>query len=255
MPGVMDEMTLNAAHSLPRRIHPEADTADTLWRTDVREIQMIKIGPYSFEDYLHLVESFHGNVAPGLVIGGFMVDLALKRMPEGVLLDAICETTTCLPDAIQLLTPCTVGNGWLKIFNLGRFALSLYGKEDGTGIRVFLDAAKLEAWPEVKAWLFKLKPKREQDREVLLGQMREAGPGICGVQPIQVKPRYLKKNSRGRIVICAVCGEPYPAQDGATCRACQGDTPYASIAAWDGGNPQAFALGTVAGKQGLREIP
>ena len=65
----------------------------------------VQIGPYGFEDYLGLVKAFHGNVAPGLVIGGFMVDLAQRRLPAGVLFDAICETRNCLPDAVQLLTP------------------------------------------------------------------------------------------------------------------------------------------------------
>ena len=60
----------------------------------------------------------------GVVIGGFMVDMAYKHLPEGVLLDAFCETEKCLPDAIQLLTPCTMGNGWLKVNNIGRFALT-----------------------------------------------------------------------------------------------------------------------------------
>lgn len=94
---------------------------------------MPRIGPYSFEEYLKVVESFHGYAAPGLLVGGFMVDLAMNRTPKGVLLDAICETPSCLPDAIQLLTPCTVGNSWLKILNLGRFALSLYEKYSGRG--------------------------------------------------------------------------------------------------------------------------
>ncbi len=91
------------------------------------------IGPYAFDDYLSLVKAFHGNVAPGLVIGGFMVDLARRRLPEGLLFDAICETRNCLPDAVQLLTPCTIGNGWLKVINLGRFAVNLYDKYAGGG--------------------------------------------------------------------------------------------------------------------------
>ena len=187
---------------------------------------MAKIGTYSFQEYLRLVESFHGNVAPGLVIGGFMVDLAMSRMPKDMLLDAVCETTACLPDAVQLLTPCTVGNGWLKVFNLGRFALSLYEKYEGRGVRVFLDAEKLEAWPEIKTWLFKLKPKADQDRELLMSRIEQAGHSICGVQSIRVQTQYLKKKSRGRIAVCILCREPYPAQDGAICRACQGEAPY-----------------------------
>jgi len=75
------------------------------------------------------VESFHGYAAPGLIMGGFMVDIALSMMPEGVLFEAVSKTRNCLPDAIQLLTPCTIGNGWMRILNLGRYALSLYDKK------------------------------------------------------------------------------------------------------------------------------
>ncbi|MEN6438595.1 MAG: FmdE family protein [Syntrophobacter sp.] len=186
----------------------------------------MKIGSYSYDDYLELVRSFHGNLAPGLVVGGFMVELALRNIPEGVLFDAVCETPKCLPDAVQLLTPCTVGNGWLKIVNLGRYALSLYDKYQGKGIRIFLDPVKLREWPEIEAWLYKTKKKSEQDKDVLLAQIKEAGPGICGIQTVNIQPRYLGKKSRGTIADCSLCGEPYPSADGSICRACQGEAPY-----------------------------
>lgn len=194
---------------------------------------MKRIGTYSYEEYLRLVESFHGSVAPGLVIGGFMVDLAMSRMPQGILLDAVCETTTCLPDAIQLLTPCTYGNGWLKVFNLGRFALSLYDKYEGKGARVFLDPEKLKAWPEIETWLFKLRPKSDQDKDLLMSQIEQAGHSLCGLQWIEVQTRFLKKKSRGRIATCVLCHEPYPAEDGAICRGCQGEAPYVASTATD----------------------
>ena len=94
----------------------------------------MNIGPYSVEDYMHLVKSFHGNIAPGIIIGGFMVDLAAKSLPGGILFDAVCETSACLPDAVQLLTPCTIGNGCLKVVEFGRYALCLYDKYQGHGI-------------------------------------------------------------------------------------------------------------------------
>ncbi|MBN2467541.1 MAG: formylmethanofuran dehydrogenase subunit E family protein, partial [Deltaproteobacteria bacterium] len=132
------------------------------------------IGSYSFEEYLAHIKSFHGNTAPGMVIGGVMVDMALRNLPEGTMFDALCETSSCLPDAIQLLTPCTIGNGWLKIINLGRFALTLFEKYEGQGIRVFLDVDKVKAWPEIKSWYFRLKPKKEQDLGLILDQIKEA---------------------------------------------------------------------------------
>ena len=98
---------------------------------------MIKrIGPFSFGEFVNRVREFHGFPAPGVVLGGIMVDLVLKNLPPDILFDALCETSKCLPDAVQLLTPCTVGNGWLTIRDWGRFALALYDKKTGTGIRV-----------------------------------------------------------------------------------------------------------------------
>jgi len=56
----------------------------------------MQIGVYSYEEYLRVVASFHGNVAPGVVLGGFMVELARQSLPDGVLYDAISETSACL---------------------------------------------------------------------------------------------------------------------------------------------------------------
>ena len=157
-----------------------------------------------------------------------MVDYALSEMETGVLFEAICETAPCLPDAIQLLTPCTIGNGWLKVIDLGRFALSLYDKYQGEGVRVFVDAEKLKGWEEISNWLYKLKAKREQDKDRLLAQIREAGRSILSKSRIRINPQHLGKTSKGAISDCPQCGEPYPKRDGAVCLACQGESPYGS---------------------------
>ncbi|MFW6180004.1 MAG: formylmethanofuran dehydrogenase subunit E family protein [Desulfohalobiaceae bacterium] len=39
--------------------------------------------------------------------------------------EAVVESPKCLPDAIQLLSLCSVGNSWMKVYSLGRYALSL----------------------------------------------------------------------------------------------------------------------------------
>ncbi len=185
-----------------------------------------KTGFITVDEYVHLVESFHGYAAPGVVIGGFMVDLAYRHLPENVLLDAISETEKCLPDAIQLLTPCTIGNGWLKVFNLGRYALVLYDKSTGEGIRVCINPAKLEQWPEVKSWFFNLKVKQEQDTELLMKQIKGAGAGICDYRPVKVDLSFLKTKHRTGFSICPSCQESYPAADGELCLGCQGKVPY-----------------------------
>ena len=70
------------------------------------------------------------------------------------------ETAKCLPDAVQILTPCSTGNRWMKVLDLGRYAVTLYDKFTGEGWRVHMDGARLEAWPEIRSWFLKLKPKK-----------------------------------------------------------------------------------------------
>jgi formylmethanofuran dehydrogenase subunit E len=187
----------------------------------------MNIGKYSLDEYSRLAESFHGNVAPGVLIGGIMVDAALERLNTTRLYDAICETHSCLPDAIQLLTPCTMGNGWLHIIDLGRFALTLYEKDTGRGVRVFLDAGKTAPWPEVRNWYLKLRSKRRQDLESLIDEILKAGVNLLGFQDIEVLPLFLARQSKGEIALCRVCGEAYPKNHGPVCRGCTGQSPYA----------------------------
>ena len=190
---------------------------------------MQKIRAYAFDDYAALVRSFHGSVAPGVMIGGFMVDLAYRRLPSGGLFDVICETAKCLPDAVQILTPCSIGNRWLKIVDTGRYALTFYDKRTGAGVRVYLDCAKLDPWPEIKNWHLKLTSKEAQDDDLLLNQIREAGENICSVKEVQVSPTFLNKKKAGPIAVCPSCKEAYHAADGAICPACRGGLlPYPS---------------------------
>ena len=59
-------------------------------------------GKISIETYLERCKDFHGNLAPGLVLGGIMVDWALEAVEPSYLLNAIVETRKCLPDAVQI---------------------------------------------------------------------------------------------------------------------------------------------------------
>jgi formylmethanofuran dehydrogenase subunit E len=48
--------------------------------------------------------------------------------------------------------------------------MTLYDKRTREGVRVFLDAKKVENWPEIKAWYLKLKPKRNRTGKNLTGK-------------------------------------------------------------------------------------
>jgi formylmethanofuran dehydrogenase subunit E len=184
------------------------------------------IGPYPIDKFIEAATQFHGYAAPGLVLGGFMVDAAIKALPDDILFDAISETSWCLPDAVQMLSPCSVGNGWLKILNLGLYSVCLYDKFTGKGVRLWLDLDKIDADSEIRTWLMKSKPKQEQDSPLLRRQILEAGASICSMRDVQVKPEQLIKRSKGTIIACPICGEAFPAQFGAICRSCQGESPY-----------------------------
>ncbi|MCU0846049.1 MAG: formylmethanofuran dehydrogenase subunit E family protein [Spirochaetes bacterium] len=186
----------------------------------------VTIGGRSIDEYIAMVAEFHGSSAPGLLLGGFMVEHAMKNLPPGEFFDVICETSHCLPDAIQLLTPCSIGNGWLRIIDVGRFAMTFYDKRTGSGVRVYLDHRKLEPWSEIKNWFFRLKPKREQSRERLIDEMTRAGEGVLGTRYLSVKREFLGHRSEGTIVLCPECGEAYPSEHGERCGACVGALPY-----------------------------
>ncbi len=185
-----------------------------------------RVGPYTWDQFLERVRQFHSYPAPGVLVGGIMVAMALEQIPSGVLFNAICETPSCLPDSVQLLTPCTVGNGWLRVVNLGKYAVSLYDKYEGNGVRVHLDPAKLEGWNEIRAWYLKLRIKREQDSARLQEEIRQAGRSIYTLRPVQVKQGERARSSKGAIAICRSCGEAYPVKDGTACLGCQGLAPY-----------------------------
>jgi formylmethanofuran dehydrogenase subunit E len=182
------------------------------------------IRSYSFDEYVELVRSFHSHAAPGVLIGGFMVDLAYRHLPHDAVVDALCETAKCLPDAIQILTPCTLGNGWLKVVDLGRFALNFYDKQSGEGVRVSVNSSAIEKWPEIRDWFFKLKPKGEQNKEVLVTQIKEAQASYCDVRYVKVVEEIRRKKHRSGFAVCPRCKEAYPLADGEICLGCQGDS-------------------------------
>jgi formylmethanofuran dehydrogenase subunit E len=181
---------------------------------------MSNIRAYTFDEFATVVTSFHGTAAPGVMIGGYMVEQAMRNLPPEGLYDSIAETSKCLPDAIQLLTPCTIGNGWLSIIDSGRFAIAMYDKTTGEGVRVYIDCDKVESWKEIKYWYFKLGPKREQDMNVLLNQIKEAGTAILSLQQIKVDLKYFKKKEKTSFVVCPTCHEAYRSIGDRPCPAC-----------------------------------
>ncbi len=71
-----------------------------------------------------------------------------------------------------------------------------------------------------------MKPKKEQDPERLLEEIKEAGEKLLSVQRVRVSPDSVRRKKMGPVALCPRCGEAYPVRDGDTCRACRGESPY-----------------------------
>ena len=191
----------------------------------------MKIGKYEKEEYLKIIKEFHGSTAPGMIAGGFMVDLGLKNLPDGEFFDVICETGHCLVDAVQLLTPCTIGNSWLKEVFTSRFAIIFYNKYNGDGVRDYIDLKKLEKWKDIKIWYLKEIDKGKQNSKKIIDQLLEAGSEYMSVMKVKVKKEHLTtgKKISEPVAICPSCNEMYYSKFGDKCPACSGNIPYEII--------------------------
>jgi len=189
----------------------------------------MNIDNFTFEEFKARAAAFHGYPAPGLLLGGYMVAMAKRALPPDTLFEAVVETKKCLPDAVQLLTLCSTGNNWMKVVNLGKYAVSLFDKHSGEGFRVHIDIKKLAAFPEIKAWLLKQKAKKDQDTVKLFREIENAGDSICAVAPVRIRAAFLRHAHMGNVGVCPQCAEAYPLEDGVLCRGCRGEAPYAVL--------------------------
>ena len=176
------------------------------------------------ENYLKQLEFFHGYLAPGAVMGGFMVDWACEQLRDAEMVNAIAETSKCLPDAIQLLTPCSLGNGWMKILKGGRFAITLYDKEKLEGIRISVDREKLKNYPLIDSWFWKRVSKKDNPLEPLNEEITRAGRDILKAERVKVASVIAAKEELAKSQICSKCGEPFRSRLQGRCDFCL--SPY-----------------------------
>jgi formylmethanofuran dehydrogenase subunit E len=150
-----------------------------------------------------------------------MVDLGISMLRKNMEADTIVETKHCLPDAVQLLTPCTVGNGWMKILDWDKFAITFYDRHALDGYRVWLDLEKAKDFPDLYNWYMRLKPKKELSMQVMLDVMFEAGTSVLSSREVRVIDFY-QREKKGDTAVCPGCHEAYSTKQGAVCLACSG---------------------------------
>jgi formylmethanofuran dehydrogenase subunit E len=179
----------------------------------------------SLDIFLDDIERFHGFTSPGLVLGGLMVDWAQELIGLDVEADAVVETCHCLPDAVQIFTPCTIGNGWLKVLDWDKFALTLYDKRKLNGYRIWLDLKKTLLFPKIYNWYMRRVPKKNLSLETMLEEVLSAQRAVLSCRAVQVTGMYGRKK-KGNIEVCSICGEAYSTSQGDRCITCQGEGYY-----------------------------
>ena len=182
-------------------------------------------------DYIRRCVAFHTFAAAGLLIGAFMVDLALEKLgaKPGDKLYAVSETSKCAPDALQVIIGTTMGNHRLRLVNTGRFAITINKFSEGTtadGVRVGIDAERVKKCPVLNLW-YTNDPrfKGGVDSPKLQEEILCAGRDILAWEPVKVRftPRE-KWASR----TCPSCGEMAPSHmfEGDVCSGCGSKAYY-----------------------------
>ncbi len=180
----------------------------------------------SYEDFVVRMEEFHGYRSPGILVGAWMLEEALEELGTTPYLNVVTETIVCLPDAVQLLTPCTIGNGFLQVLDWGKFALTAYDRMTLAGIRVWLNYKALVDFPLIHRWFERSSPAGEKPVfEKLAEEILKAGSNLIAHQPVRLYQSF-KSSAHIATGPCPDCGESYPLHLGAVCPACGGKAYY-----------------------------
>ncbi len=183
------------------------------------------------QGYLRRCIAFHTFPAAGLLIGTFMVDLALEKLgaKPGDKLYAVSETPKCAPDPLQVLLGCTMGNHRLRIINTGRYAITLNRFSEGTtadGIRVYVDKEKVRKYPTLHLW-YTNDPgyKGGVSAKELLEEILCAGRDILSWEQVNVK---FTPKEKWKSAVCLSCGEMVPENtlENGVCKGCGSQSYY-----------------------------
>lgn len=182
-------------------------------------------------EYIRRCVSFHGFAPPGLLIGVFMVDLALEKLGANPneKLYAVAETPKCAPDAVQVVTSATMGNSRLRIIETGKFSITLNRgstEERADGIRVYVDATKIRRYPTLDLWYTNdPRYKRVDEKDRVYDEILQAGRSILSWERVKVS---VPQKAVWQAVQCPVCKEMVPDYlvEDDVCTSCAGASYY-----------------------------
>jgi formylmethanofuran dehydrogenase subunit E len=197
--------------------------------------------PQEFEQITEEIYRFHTKRAPGIPIGVAMVDYARDVLgPVPGKINAVAETQACLSDVLQVMMGCTIGNRYLRVLpDLGRYALTLFDRDSGLGVRVAVDPHLIDPdkTPELHRFFYRQRDPevqkggtaREESGRIIIGEFQKVGRAILVAQRVKVlrfgKPPMLPAAE------CGGCGETFLQGSAAqsSCLACAGKHAYYQV--------------------------
>ncbi|MBI3933433.1 MAG: TraR/DksA C4-type zinc finger protein [Acidobacteria bacterium] len=188
----------------------------------------------TFEEYLRLA-SEDGPPRSGIILGIRMALAGLKELgvedPDRFKPDlvVVLETDRCLPDAVELVTGCRLGNRRLKLKDMGKMAATLIDVITHRAIRVAArenaNQRALEMFPELE---------KEQALEKAYGILPDEELFSRKFVRVQIAQEDLPGYQSARVP-CAMCGESIAfgreiiEQGRALCRSCAGQGYFESL--------------------------
>lgn len=182
-------------------------------------------------DYLREADK-EGRPRSGIILGIRMVLRAMKELQIDDAAEvrrqlvAFVETDRCLPDAVELVTGCRLGNRTLKFRDLGKMAATFLDLRNDHAIRL---AARETANQRA------LQTFKDLEKEDALARAYQEWPDeeLFSWQPVTVEqPAEERPGYRAPRVVCAECGEGISfkrevLRNGRTlCRSCAGERYY-----------------------------
>jgi formylmethanofuran dehydrogenase subunit E len=194
-------------------------------RTFLKQLKSVTLCGKPGDALLLALEHFHGDQTPGLILGAIMVDWAFELLGIGSDPKAVVESRYFLSDAVQQLTPCTVGNGRLVTLDWDKMALSLFDRRRMAGYRVWLDLKKTRSSPPLYTWQMRLPLPPGTSSGHVISDILRAGRAALSHRAIPITKTFSspREDAMG---VCPQCDEAYPLRQGDRCRACRGESYY-----------------------------
>ncbi|HZR46090.1 MAG TPA: FmdE family protein [Candidatus Manganitrophaceae bacterium] len=176
-----------------------------------------------------------GAVRSGIILGIRMALLGLTELGiddpflERRSLIVFVEIDRCLPDALQLVTGCRLGNRTLKFKDLGKFAATFVALKTGRAVRI---AAKESA----NRLAIETFPDRPREEALQFAYRRWSDDDLFARQSVRLSlASEALPGARAPRIVCAGCGEGISLgrelllDQTTVCRSCAGERYFEAM--------------------------